>query len=189
MLENPNDLNLDASDDMTPERPLNSLKGKTVAFWNAWSICANFNLFRYDFEKSNLLSIAVCETCLTSNTPDCHVELDGFKLVRLDRAYQKRGGGLMCYVNSNYDFENVQDECNHSSTDLEMLSVLVKPHHQRNFLVITIYIPPTAKKSHALNIVETNLTRLINNYGDKLHLIIGGDFNICYKPHSNNGRQ
>lgn len=99
---------------------------------------------------SKLLSIGVSETWLSKNIPDCHVELEGFNLVRLDRSYQKRGGGLICYINSSYDFERVQEENNHSSPDLEMLSVLIKPHNQRKFLVTTIYIPPTAKKIYVL---------------------------------------
>lgn len=83
MVDKPNDQSTDSMNVTTLERPLNSLKGKVVAFWNARSIVVNFNLFKHDFEKSNLLSIGVSETWLSKNIPDCHIELDGFTLCAL----------------------------------------------------------------------------------------------------------
>lgn len=78
MVENLNDHSLGHINDDDLERPLSCFKGKALAFWYARSLCANFNLFKHDFERSSILCIGVSETWLTKLTPDCHIELKGF---------------------------------------------------------------------------------------------------------------
>lgn len=97
-------------------------------------------------------------------------------MIRLDRDGNKRGGGLALYINDTLEFECMPEHLNHSNKDLEMLTVLVKPTHQKNFLISLIYIPPSADKIQAINIIEST------NFVDKRHMrsvrIIAGDFNM-----------
>lgn len=68
------------------------------------------------------------------------------------------------------------DHLNYSDKDVEMLTVLVKPPHQRNFLISLVYIPPSADKTRAIGVIESL------DFSDKRYRkavrIIAGDFNM-----------
>ena len=86
--------------------------------------------------------VCFCETWLTSNsTCDSFLAVDGFSFFRRDRPNDRRGGGLLVYVNRELqptrrlDLENPEIECltlelNHSKwteSTQPLLSLLLLP--------------------------------------------------------------
>lgn len=69
-------------------------KGRALVFLNIRSLLANINVLRCDFQHSKIMAIGISESWLNSKTHDQLVSIDGFKIVRHDRQYNKRGGGL-----------------------------------------------------------------------------------------------
>lgn len=120
-------------------------KGRKFAFINVRSLLPNINLLRHDFELTDLTAIGVSESWLNHKVHDSLFKINGFNLVRLDRMGGKRGGGLVLYINNVFNFECLPDKFNYSDPDLEMLTVLVKPPNQKNFLLSLIYVPPLWK--------------------------------------------
>lgn len=155
---------------------LQTANGRKFVFINVRSLLPNINLMRHDFELSNFTIIGISETWLNKRIPDPLVSMRGFNLIRLDRKGDKRGGGLLIYINNTLDYECTPDCLNHSSKDIELLTVLIKPMHQKNFLVSLIYIPPSADKTLAIETLES-LSFPDKKY-ERAVRIIAGDFNM-----------
>lgn len=125
---------------------LQESKGRKFVLLNVRSLLPNINLIRHDFELSNYAVIGINETWLNQKIPDPLVSIKGFNLLRSDRKGNKRGGGLILYINDNLEFESLPDHLNFSNQDLEMLSVLIKPSHQKDFFYIFSLYPPVCKQ-------------------------------------------
>lgn len=144
------------------------------------SLLPNINLLRHDFDLTNLSLIGVTETWLKSRIHDHLVNIKGFNIVRLDRSVNKRGGGLLIYLHDALDFERLPMEFNHSDKNLELLTILLKPKNQINFLVSLVYIPPAADRNVALDIISSLDFSGIKDYRKAVR-IIAGDFNMEYR--------
>lgn len=153
------------------------IPGRKFVFLNVRSLLPNINLLRYELSDSSMFLIGIWETWLTKRIHDGLVEIDGYNIVRHDRERGKRGGGLIFYIHNTINFERVSDDLNSSNSDLEMLTILVKPEHQRNFLVSLVYIPPSANKPLAIEGIKA--LSLPTNDTPPLRLI-AGDFNMEY---------
>lgn len=154
-----------------------AISGRKFMFFNVRSLLPNINLLRYELSDSNILLIGICETWLTERIHDGLIQIDGYNTVRLDRRTGKRGGGLIFYVNNTIKYDQVSDDLNSSDINLEMLTILIKPDHQRNFLVSLVYIPPSADKSLAIEQIKST-NKVID--GTSSLRLIAGDFNMDY---------
>lgn len=155
-------------------------KGKKIIYWNARSLLANFNLFELDVKNSNFLALCISETWLNTSLPNSLIAISGYNIIRLDRVINKRGGGLLLYINDQFDFDIAPDHLNVSNANLELLSVKVKIPNQRDFVISTVYLPPSGKKIEALQMISNNIEEFCKTIKTNAVVVLGGDFNLNY---------
>uniref|UniRef100_A0A8C2CQ77 Reverse transcriptase domain-containing protein n=1 Tax=Cyprinus carpio TaxID=7962 RepID=A0A8C2CQ77_CYPCA len=123
------------------------------------------------------------ETWLNDAIPDSALHLPGFQLFRADRdaksTGKSRGGGTCFYINERWctDVTVLKKMC---CSDLEVLFVNCKPFYSpREFyslILVSVYIPPQAHVSLALQKLADQITETEQQHPDSV-LIILGDFN------------
>lgn len=115
---------------------------------------------------------------MTDKIQDNLVQIPNYTIVRLDRQTPKRGGGIIVYINKHTPYTTVPPTQNFSNEDIECLTIKLSPPYQQSYYITTVYIPPKADVTTAIN-------TLINLYDvleiDRETWILGGDFNINYK--------
>lgn len=161
------------------------LKGRKICFLNIRSLLPNINELRYCLEGSDVFACCICESWLNKRLHNKLIEIRGYEIYRLERRTGKRGGGLVIYINKTVRSEVLeQDEpsSTYSTSDIEMLTVLIKPEKQRNIILTVVYIPPSANKKVAVQELAARLERL--NIKNKIYQLVGGDFNIDSGPKS-----
>lgn len=89
---------MDSTSSSTSINDILALKGKKIVFLNIRMLLPDINNLRLDFELSNVLAVWLNETWLNVNISDSLIKIEGFKLFRLDRTINKRGGGGRCYL-------------------------------------------------------------------------------------------
>ncbi|XP_054643394.1 uncharacterized protein LOC129187756 isoform X1 [Dunckerocampus dactyliophorus] len=125
------------------------------------------------------------ETWLSELSPDSHVTLDRFQLVRVDRnateSGKKKGGGIAVFVNDRWCHPGhicVKEQL--CTRDVELLVVSMRPYYlPREFshvIAMTVYIPPSAVAAAAVEQIHTIVSQLQNQHPQSL-LLISGDFN------------
>lgn len=135
--------------------------------------------------KDFLNSAALCftETWLNDAIPDGALSLPGFQLFRADRDPESlgksRGGGTCFYINTRWctDVTVLKMMC---CPDLEALFINCKPFYSPqefcSFILVSVYIPPQAHVSLALEKLADLITVTEQQHPDSV-LIILGDFN------------
>lgn len=156
---------------------ISASKGSKFIFLNARSVIANANLLNADFQNTQITCINITESWLNDKIPDNLVEIPNYTLVRLDRQVPKRGGGIIVYINKQTPYTTLPPSQNFSNKDIECLTIKLSPAYQQPFYITTVYIPPKADITVAINTI-------IDLY-DTLDIvretwILGGDFNIDY---------
>lgn len=126
--------------------------------------------------------MVITESWLHTGIPDEAVALPGRTVHRADRngeSGKKRGGGLCIYSNNKWCSNATVIE-RHCSPDVEFITLRCRPFHlPREFTVVfvmAVYIPPSANKKSALNILLTAISKLQNAHPDGIYTI-AGDFN------------
>ncbi|KAL0152504.1 hypothetical protein M9458_052227, partial [Cirrhinus mrigala] len=130
-------------------------------------------------------SVALCftETWLNDAIPDGALHLPGYQLFRADRDAEStgksRGGGTCFYINERWctDVTVLKKMC---CSDLEALFIDCKPFYSPrefcSFILISVYIPPQANVSLALQKLADQIADMEQKHPDSV-LIILGDFN------------
>lgn len=101
------------------------------------------------------------------------MDIPNFVPIRLDHQIDKRGGGIIIYIRKDILFTTLSPDLNFSNSNIECLPVKLYNTYQQPFFVNTVYIPPKADTSAA---IET----LIQLY-EKLQFsnetwFLGGDY-------------
>ncbi len=135
--------------------------------------------------KDFLNSAVLCftETWLNGAIPDSALHLSGFQLFRADRVTESsgktRGGGLCFYINEGWctDVTVLKKMC---CPNLEALFINCKPFYSprefSSFILVSVYIPPDARVSAALELLADQITHTEQRYPDSFFVILG-DFN------------
>ncbi|XP_073700731.1 uncharacterized protein [Garra rufa] len=130
-------------------------------------------------------SAALCftETWLNAAIPDSAIHLPGYQLFRGDRDAEStgksRGGGTCFYINERWctDVTVLKKIC---CSDVEPLFINCKPFYSPrefcSFILVSVYIPPQAHVSLALQKLADHITETEQQHPDSV-LIILGDFN------------
>lgn len=164
---------------MTGSNTLQSYKdmaGRKFLFLNVRSIVPNINILRHEFEHSNISVLGFCETWLTPRIPNNLVKIQGYNMERADRKGKKRGGGLIMYIHDQLHYDTLPEDHSFSDENIEMLSLIIKPACQTNFIVSIVYIPPSADKK-----IATDRIKQLCLPGNKSVIrILAGDFNMEY---------
>lgn len=124
------------------------------------------------------------ETWLNELSPDSHVSLDGFHIVRADRnadSGKRRGGGVAVFINErwcNPGHISVKERI--CTRDIELLAVSIRPYYLprelSHVIAITVYIAPSADAAAACETLHSVVSRLQTRHPQSL-LLISGDFN------------
>lgn len=80
------------------------------------------------------------------------------------------------YINDQLSYDISSEDTSCSDENLEMLTLIIKPMHQRNFIVSLVYIPPTADKAVAIERIK----QLSSTNNRTTIRVIAGDFNMEY---------
>ncbi len=139
-------------------------------------------LSRTNKDFSNSAALCFTETWLNDAIPDSALHLPGFQLFRADRDAESmgksRGGGTCFYINERRctDVTVLKKMC---CSDLEVLFINCKPFYSQrefcSFILVSVYIPPQAHVSSALQKLADLITETEQQHPDSV-LIILGDF-------------
>ena len=153
--------------------PGNGLK---IGRWNVSNLTdkklEQIKLLLSSNEKIDLLFLI--ETFLTSKKPDSLLAINGYNIIRKDRAGSQKGGGSLAYIN-----ESLKDDRIESLEDdaLETLWLQVSPHKSKRPIPVgAVYRPPST--TVAIDTAsELNIEAV---YLRKQEMYLRGDFNINY---------
>ncbi len=143
-------------------------------------------LSRTNKDFPNSAALCFTETWLNDAIPDSVLHLPNFQLIRADRNAEStgksRGGGMCFCINERWctDVTVLKKMC---CSDLEMLFINCKPFYSPrefcSFILVSVYIPPQAHVSSALQKLADLITDTEQKHPDSV-LIILGDFNKAY---------
>ncbi len=114
---------------------------------------------------SNSAALCFTETLLNDAIPDSVLHLPNFQLIKADRDAEStgksRGGGTCFYINERWctDVTVLKKMC---CSDLDMLFINCKPFYSPrefcSFVLVSVYIPPQAHESSALQKLADQIT-------------------------------
>ena len=138
--------------------------------------------FMYQYRET--CCIALTESWLTEVIPDAAVEIPNFTLIRADRdtaTCKKSGGGVVFYINDTW-CNNISIKSKVCTRDIELLSVNLRPHYLprefSNIYITQVYIPPSANKALAAELLSETINKLSDEKPDALQIVLG-DVNRC----------
>ena len=95
-----------------------------------------------EFTKINKIDVlTVSETWLNTTVTNKEVEIEGYKLHRLDRLH-KKGGGICTYVRKGIKSTVIKDLTQISDTNFHQLWITLQYKKSKSLLVCTSYRPP-----------------------------------------------
>ncbi|KAK1904684.1 Proteinase R [Dissostichus eleginoides] len=129
----------------------------------------------------------ITESWLHSRIPDAAVQLPGRSTHRYDRnsaSGKSRGGGLCVYIHNDWCMDSRVTHT-HCSPYLEVMSIMCRPFYLprelTGVIINTVYIPPDANASIALDHLQSLINKQQRSHPDGVH-IVAGDFNhACLK--------
>lgn len=162
------------TDDITMD-DLKSMKGQKVVYLNARSIYSHISELQVEFDKSNYTALCFSETWLHRKLSSGLVTIESFKLIRLDRKSDKRGGGVAIYIRDGVEYELMQGHWNVSDPNIEIPTVKVIRNFQRNLYISIVYLPPKADVVKSIEFLDVLCNQIPMKTCDWL---MGGDFNV-----------
>ena len=142
---------------------------------NCRSLKANFTAFKRCIEQLNgtFDIIAVSETWLTGVDQIDDYMLQNYNLAHVDRL-NKRGGGVLIYVSTNYQFDKVANMSFAINDVMEVVTVELSINHKKNIIVSCVYRTPCS------NVGDFNdyISELLDKVKCGKSHIFCGDFNI-----------
>ena len=162
---------------------ITSLKGFKIIHLNIRSLWKNQHEFFINFNGFDI--IALSETWLHHNIPDCMVNESGYSIIRQDRSndnnkeIKAKGGGLLFYVKTTYSkYISKLDNPNPIGKDLEHLWLEINIPFRRKILLGLCYRPPSGNVTIANSLISAQLKSFELNSSHDVLLI--GDFNVNY---------
>ena len=160
---------------------ITTLNGKGLYFvhLNARSLLNNFELIKYFMNKNKIAICTISETWLNNNIPNKLIEVQGYKIIRLDRNSinnqtnrTKRGGGLLIYLRSDLDNYAILPNLTYTDPNLESQWIEIKLQNQKSLIIGNCYRPPNGSEDTALitlnNNIETSLKVRLRWFGANL---------------------
>ena len=159
-------------------------RGLHFAHLNVRSMLNKHDLLKIQLQQLQFDFFTFSESWLTNNIPDAMIDIEGYNLVRLDRAWNmgqgvvpKKGGGVGLYIKEKHVYSTKSYEhLNSSKHDMEAVWIELITPHARNIVLATIYRPPDGN----VKMFCEELTQKANSILDlhKHELFVLGDFNI-----------
>ena len=123
---------------------IDAAKGLHVAHLNIRSLMNKWDVFKAQFENTNLQILGLSETWLNDKLPNNLFEpSNDFTLILNDRKWSntdnigpKRGGGVALCINNNLNYsENEFSKLNTSIIDIESQWITIRPPHSKTMLI------------------------------------------------------
>lgn len=142
-------------------------------YLNIQGLTNNFNELEILINQNKYEIIMLSETHTTNELTDGEIDIDGYKIVKLD-SFSNRTGGVAIYINSNWQYEIIQEYV--LGVDIWWLAIKCVCE-SISFIVVTVYRSPNRFSS------KRQFCDLIREWIDYLDdisekIIIVGDFNI-----------
>ena len=118
----------------------------------------------------------LCETFLSDVVSDVELQINNYKIERMDRQ-NKRGGGLLLYLHENVPYKRRIDLEN---DQIESAWIEVRFSNSKSFLINFSYRPPSSLQSW-IDSYEIQISNALIEIDD---LYILGDFNLDYNTHN-----
>lgn len=71
-------------------------KGQKIIFLNTRSLINHISELQTEFNRTKFTALGFCETWLNNIILSGLINIEGYRLTRIDRLGKKRGGGLLC---------------------------------------------------------------------------------------------
>ena len=150
-------------------------KGFSIMHFNCRSMRTNFEAIKSLIQNVNMEIhvIAITESWLDSNDVDAEYDIDNFTILRQDRL-NKKGGGVLLYVNKTLDHELVSEMTYSVNNLFECVTVEIKIKNCKNVVVSCMYRTPGG------SVVDFNeeFKACVNKVKHDKILCVCGDFNI-----------
>jgi hypothetical protein len=147
------------------------LKGIKIAYLNINRIINKMHELPFIFSKYKFHIVFVAETWLNDSISNTFLNIDSYRVIRLDRSYNA-GGGLLCFVHDNI---NVSIHSLASNVNIEYLNLIFHfPNKSKPLIVSAIYRKPSAS-----DIFFEEFTSMLNSFSSFSKIYCLGDFNIC----------
>ena len=156
------------------------VKGVKLVHLNIRSIVKKIDQLRILVQDSDIDVFTVSETWLKPHLHTNIVELNGFRVFRLDRGISKKiVGGLLTFVNNKYSSQcESLMHLDKSVPDIEAQWVKIYRPHCKNIIICNIYRPPNGNLEKAISYLDDSLKTI--NLG-KTNVFLLGDLNVNYK--------
>ena len=149
-------------------------RGFKIAALNVNSLSKHNDELRIILNDNVLDVLAINEAKLDDTVSDGELFINGYDIVRRDRAVNgRRGGGVCFYVRSNIDYFVRNDL---SSDILEILSIEIRKPNARPFVITTWYRPPDSPVE-LFSHFETVIGKLDS---EGIEHVVLGDMNADY---------
>ena len=143
---------------------------------------------RVDLSEAHQYDVlALCETWITPNIPNRLLQIDGYKLHRVDRGKNSKlpygHGGAALLTRDTYEVEKVPTPVTATTTtsNLEIIWCLVRTAKMKRLLVASVYRHPTNTQQQLtadFEDLESQLQHMLATYPCTT-LVIAGDLNVC----------
>jgi hypothetical protein len=148
-----------------------SLKGLKIAYLNINRIINKVNDINILLQTYKFHILFIAETWLNNTVSDLFVQIDNYKIFRVDRLYNV-GGGLLCYALADL---NISVHSSLSNDNIEYLNILYSFHCSSHPIFISaIYRKPSSDIQFFIHLNQ--LIEVISSFNKPILL---GDFNIC----------
>lgn len=127
-------------------------------------------LIRHLLINSNIDCLCLTETWLSAFMPDSLIQVEGYRLLRLDRPRNKgstKGGGICIYSKFKYEVEQIQIP-EHNMSDVEILTVRLTGATCGSLIVSTLYRPPKGNVENAIRIVKSVIHYVTNTAANNI---------------------
>ena len=154
------------------------IKGLKFLYLNIRSLYQHHDKLFLNFGEYDLICLG--ETWLNQKIPDHSNSHRDFTLLRYDRLNEKRGGGLITYINIGKSAHIVPTYCVNNA-NLEQLCIEINVPNHRKLTVINTYRPPASNPSMAIELIHNCLQSYGNLQKREIVLMDDLDMNLL-KP-------
>lgn len=114
-----------------------------------------------EFVTTNNIDIfTISETWLNSTVKNVEIEIDGYKLIRLDRLHRK-GGGVCAYIRSSIKASRLKDLSSISDTNFHQLWIQLQCNKLKSIVICVTYRPPDCELDCFDLLLKPNYTQAL----------------------------
>ena len=163
---------------MTDLGELSENKGHTIVSWNVRSLHPRLDEVERLLDIGEPEILGLSETCLSDNTTDAMISIDGYNIVHGDRTTdsgKRGGGGVLFYYRNNLRCASLP-EYTLCDPHIETIWLHLKLTNTRKIYYGLIYRPPSGNVTSFLETLENICLELRSLSNCEINLI--GDFNL-----------